>query len=555
MDKYLYYSEESDFDINIFFGEETAEKEWNDSLGKAYKVFFHLKSYSEFKKIKNIFLFGRRGTGKTAIIKMLDYEIKRNKVKPYSSSILIKAEDTYRDLSILMHNEILTELPYEDLVYLISKKWELIISDHALLSVYNYAKRNDISEDKNIEEIKKYLNDKNLIDANSASLIFRRILNDFREVFSNSNKLSDLGRLSAFIDNILYSEEFKSAMECMRTFLEKKKGYALVLIDSIDFYQMDDIISNASVNALINLSVKYYQKLKIGRITTKIAFPSELYPKIEQTNKEKVKPHLLFILWRYKDLLCMMAKRHYDYFNPKKSIKELDEFEDFDVSRGYLYSYLPETIASKHDLEFDTFASIIRHTHKKPRQIIQLFNSIYSVSQFYDIDISKIIPSDKINVGIHWDLDTFVEGAIEIYREIYPDINDIVERILQNMDQSFDYGKLNSKIAQISDIRSKNNLRVGDVIKRILETGLMGEEIKKREIGNEIGNEITLKESVFEYQIKRGIRITNDSIFVIHPMAIHYFGININLSEFIYPIPLEEEEKNCYDKLYEQYCL
>jgi predicted Ser/Thr protein kinase len=56
-----------------FFGQEDASAEWMDPKQSA-ALFFHTESYTEFKKRDCLYLFGRRGTGKTALIRMLDYE-------------------------------------------------------------------------------------------------------------------------------------------------------------------------------------------------------------------------------------------------------------------------------------------------------------------------------------------------------------------------------------------------------------------------------------------------------------------------------------------------
>jgi len=63
--------------LNIF-GESEAEVEWQKSAEDSATVFLHTDAYTQFSKPNVLFMFGRRGTGKTAILRMTKYCINKD---------------------------------------------------------------------------------------------------------------------------------------------------------------------------------------------------------------------------------------------------------------------------------------------------------------------------------------------------------------------------------------------------------------------------------------------------------------------------------------------
>src|SRR5215207_3218009 len=65
---------EQNFVPRPIFGEEDAAIEWEHNL-KPEQIFAPIASYEEFASRGALFLFGRRGTGKTALLHMLTHHI------------------------------------------------------------------------------------------------------------------------------------------------------------------------------------------------------------------------------------------------------------------------------------------------------------------------------------------------------------------------------------------------------------------------------------------------------------------------------------------------
>jgi hypothetical protein len=83
------------------FGQVDADTEWEDDKDKSSRLFVHTDSYEVFKDKSNLFMFGRRGSGKTALIKMFDFEINNGLHEDrYNYSRIIYQEDTFFRLTL-----------------------------------------------------------------------------------------------------------------------------------------------------------------------------------------------------------------------------------------------------------------------------------------------------------------------------------------------------------------------------------------------------------------------------------------------------------------------
>jgi hypothetical protein len=60
---------------------------------------------------------------------------------------------------------------------------------------------------------------------------------------------------------------------------------------------------------------------------------------------------------------------------------------------------------------------------------------------------------------------------------------------------------------------------------------------------------VTLKEAYFEYQIKGILVVSNSTVFAVHPMMYQQVGTLINLNDYIYPKPIEDEEQEVIEEM------
>lgn len=520
-----------------FFGEEDANVEWKNPE-KSVSLFFHTEAYKEFQRPDCLYLFGRRGTGKTALIRMLNHEVHNGEVTGYSFSSIVDAEDAYHDLSIQLRGSPLTGLPSGDLVHLLTKKWNWVILIAAMKSVY--ATTGEVPDDVDISTISRFLNQRGFVGSRGSRSIWRKLA---KCVGDNLAKVdyapAKLGQAVTLITDDLFSEDFEDAADALGQYLERINAKSVVMIDSIEVYELRDTVSESVTSALIQSVCGFYTKGEYDRVSAKAAFPSELYPRLKPINREKVDGMNLFILWKYRDLTCFMAKRYFSKFGDGERL-QLSDLDSYRVAQTYLYSHIPRSLVCEQGLDFDTLAYIMRHTQKKPRQIITVFNTIHSIAETNDSSHDHtLLTAEDVRRGVHARLDLIIDGSLEIFDQVFPKGSAIVKRILQDMPGSFDYKYLTKKLPETNALQAEGGLNREDVMRLLLESGVLG---VVREEGRKVSGGLSILEAFFEYQIKGVLQCTNETTFVVHPMMYQESNIRLDLTQYVYPVPLESEE-------------
>lgn len=519
-----------------FLGEEDATDEWAGKE-KPINVFLHIDSYGVFKEEDSLFLFGRRGTGKTTLMQMLQYEVRKGELRNYAFAWIMSGDDPYSNLAIQMRTSPLSQLPPTELVYLLIKKWFWIFKTSAMAAVLE---AHSEEPNKDISTISSYLSKQNLIDVvNKFKIKPLERLTDIlvEELEAVEYVPTKVGAALAKITKRLFTPDFNDAEAALCRVL-KEKGKCLVMVDAIEQYQLNDDISKSIVTALIEATRQMYTHRENTYIVVKVAFPSEIYPHLSSLNQEKVERKNIFILWRYRDLVSLLAKRYRQMLFKDKELSAYEKLEKFDNALGFLYQYLPKQVKTKSGIYLDTLAYIIRHTQKKPRQVILLMNVILTLSESQKIDFKKITEKSIVD-GTHARLDILVKGALDMYEQIYPDAEQLVKHTLTRANSYFDSSSLDILLKETSSLRKKRNLSREDVKRLFLETGVIG--IKGEE--HRLTDPYKLWEALFEYQVKGTLAITQRSECVIHPMFYEDLQINVDMSTIIYPIPQEDEER------------
>jgi hypothetical protein len=518
-----------------FFGEEDANTEWQDP-GASAEVFFHTDSYDEFKRNESLFLFGRRGTGKTFLIRMLDYEVNKGRIPGLCAAYVVKEEDAYHELSVHIRSSPLADLPESDLVHLLKTQWRWIITLSAMRGVVSHPPVPP--EDADFALVKRFLDLQNLWPEVASESIWTKLAS---LVSDNLDAIdyapAKLGRAIIHISRALYTPEYSAAELALRKLLGRVNKNCLVLVDSIEVYSLDDRLSQAVTTALLEVVRDFYSSVNSAHICAKAAFPSEVYPRLRPLNKEKVEGKCLFILWRYKDLFCLLAKRYFRRFGDT-AVKRMADVDKYANARQYLYRHFPSQSVTDQRMMFDSIAYIVRHTQKKPRQVIWLFNTIHTIAEQNRIPLQEI-PADFISKGVHARLDILVDGALDIFDRIYKNATRIVKRALHEMPSSFDYRFLTKKLPEVNTLCVDGDLDREDVIRLLLECGALGIQEKQ---GRVIGGDVTVVEGYFEYQVKGVITTDNNSRFLVHPMFYQELQIKVDIKQFVYPVPLEDEE-------------
>jgi len=532
-----------------FLGEASAQAEWGHKQ-KPIEVFLPTASYEAFKGPYSIYLFGRRGTGKTAMINMLAHEVRLGNTSDYSHAWVVDEEAAYNKLATSVRTSALSNLPFYELVHELAEKWVWVLTVSAMLAVIR-DRYKEISSDRNLAAIASYLRDEEQIGADPGGFqlktsALRRLITVLIEELGGAD-YRDAKLVSALfkIGKRLFTANFAEAKEALYYTLHESNDCSLVLVDSIEFYDVHDAIQRATTTSLIEAAKRIYESRPTQHISVKIALPSELYPHLSSLNKEKTEGKNIFILWRYRDLVQFFAKRYCQCLKERDYAVSCKDIDSYEVAQEFLYKHISQTVRTHGNIEFDTLSYIIEHTMKKPRQLMTIGNVILTLAKRRDIDFGKLSP-ELVVEGLHARLDILVDGCLDMYDHIWKDASRVAKRTLSQAPSYFDASTLDIMLKESSSLRGELDMSHEDAKRLFLECGIIG---IARDRHNLPDPRKSLLESLFEYQIKDTLSITNRTQCVIHPMFYEELQIDEDLDVFVYPRPAEDEEKEALSKV------
>lgn len=527
------------FAENIF-GHAEAEPEWTEDRALAYEQFVHTQSYEIFKKRHNLFIFGRRGTGKTAIIKTLDHEIKNKLIKDYNYSKIINQEDTFYQLTLELRTYANSNSSSE-LTHILKEKLNWVIFVSAMIAVTEKEFPND-STNLNLLKIRKYLEENNLVKYENRIITkspFKHVLDVISKNFAIANTDGALNGI-AILNSIrqLLVPDYDDSLNCLVNYLVGKNKSCVILIDSQELYDFKDAISECAISALMDSVLFVYNKSTEYKIYAKVAFPSEIFTHIKPSNAGKTNDKVHFIFWRYKDLLHLITKRYQRLLYSNNLIEEQVVLDSDKDCYNFIHKYLPQTTLSFGNIPFSTLPYIISHTQKRPREIILLFNIILSLAIDNKIPLTNIT-SDCIREGTNCKIEELSMAVLDMYDKIFPNASKIIKKTFYNSKNIITFGDLYKGMKEAKSILKPNNtVEKVDAERLFLESGIIGIKKSERSLKELSKN---LIEAVFEYQIKGTITLLSNHQIIIHPMFYQELNIQVDQESIVYPQPSEEE--------------
>lgn len=528
-----------------------AEKEWQDNPKLASQKFLHIGAYHNFLDEDTLILLGRTGTGKTSILKSIEYNINNGQVDNYSLVIL----DDFTDLFNVLLKQTAMESESTTLYQM-----ETIIDTTVITMVMLHVVEK-FPQAEELNKVRDYLDDSGLYSNSKTKRFLRKILSSFRS--SSTNSVADIYNSVADIYSFIKNEltaKYSEAKDELIDFLADKK--VLVMFDSLNNYNVCEKNEILAVKALISTCFKYYVDNASSHIYLKIALPSEVHTRILDSLPGKQQGNTVLIQWNYKELTSFVALRfQYWCTDIKSKSYNLDlsfardyKYEDFSLnnidaygkSKELLKNILPNTCPTCSLREFDTISYCMRHTLKKPREILMLFNALLE-----EIIVQKnsrffIDNPNEIKNTIHSTQESMVKSALSMYENSFRLINDACYVVLNSMRFVFSLSDIKSKLKEAE--RQVNNAYDRDEILRVLfESGLVGVINEVRHINKpaeifKTNEPFDFIIANFEYQIKGKITPALSDQYVIHPMCYEYYRCLVDTHAMVYPNRFADED-------------
>lgn len=538
--------------VEEYLGELDADNEWNNDCQGAYAQFLNTDAYKKFIVPENIILMGRTGTGKSSILNRYAYAVNNKEGRTgFDLAVNIKFELFFDKLQLYIFND--------DIESYITCGIEIIIKLQIMQGLVNRYNANDDLKDftQEIDSIKGYLKEKGIRKNTNIVKRISHILDTINE--PNSDLRMAIFKLEEeFI--ALEDDDIQNALE---TILGKYK--VLLLVDSIDHYDITEKKVIVINKALVNMAFESYKNRAKSNVLIKVAIPSEVYTHIIEQIAAKRKSKVVAIEWRYKDIVRMLAIKVFYFF--ERNIDEytfaqtlindyqIQDFYDYQVALELLYKILPKTCRACVPMCFETLPYCIRHTQKKPRQIITIFNSFIEKiceEKRYDYFVNN---SDLISNYIHRMQKDIINDALNMYNATAKEkVLPIVKSVLSQKRNFLDGSELNIAIKDALNIYGSIGLSEKDVKQILIESGIIGQVQANRYVdrNNELFKNVNVMKisiALFEYQIKDTLPLRNGVQYVLHPMCYEYYANEIDYNAMVYPTPADDIEDNILSKL------
>jgi len=537
--------------VSEYLGELDADNEWSNNSEGAYAQFLNTNAYRKFIIPENLILMGRTGTGKSSILNRYAYAVNNNEGNTgFDLAINIKFEAFFDKLKIYMFNNNVDSYISEGIELIIKLQIMQSLSINAdneklkdfqdkLDIIKDYLKRYKIRKNTNIVKRVSYTLDvMNTPPSDLRTAIFK-LVKEFEDI---------------------EDEDIQNALE---TILGRYR--ILLLADSIDHYDITEKKVIVINKKLVNMAFESYKDLGKNNVLLKVAIPSEVYTHIIEQIAAKKKTKVVAIEWAYKDIVKMLAIKIFYFF--KKQISEYEfardlicnyqirDFYDYQTAFEFLHKILPKTCQACIPIYFETLPYCIRHTQKKPRQIITIFNSFIEKiceEKKYDYFIHN---SDLISNFIHRAQKDIINDALNMYNAVAKEkVLPIVKSVLSQKRNFLDSNELNSAIKDALSIYGSIGLSERDIKQILIESGIVGQVQTNRyvEENSELFKNtkvIKICIALFEYQIKDTLPLKNGVQYVLHPMCYEYYANEIDYNALVYPTPADDLDDNILSKL------
>lgn len=541
--------------ISEYLGELDADVEWSNDTQGAYDRFLNIDAYKKFIIQENLILMGRTGTGKSSILNRYAFAVNGNENKTgFNMAIGIKFEPFFDKLQLYVFDNNVNTKNY------IAQGIGIIIKLQIMQSLVNkYDENDDILKcfSQEIQIISNYLEEKKIWKKTNIVMMISEIID-----LSSEPNIS-LRLVILELKKIFESLEDRDIQIALETILNNYK--VIILADSIDYYDITERKVVVINKALVDMAFDFYKIFKQTNVLLKVAIPSEVYTHIIEQIVAKRKSKVVAIEWKYKDIIKMLAIKIFYFFKIKieenKFAEELidgykiQDFYKYQTAVDFLHKILPKTCEACIPMYFETLPYCIRHTQKKPRQIITIFNSLVEKiceEKQYNYFIYN---SNLISKFIHRAQKDIINDALNMYNAVAKEqVLSIVKSALSQKRNFLNNNELNNAIKEALKIYKSVGLSEEDVKQILIESGLVGQVQENRYVKENsefFKNSEIIKISIalFEYQIKDTLPSKSGVQYVLHPMCYEYYANEIDYNALVYPTPAEDLEDNVLSKL------
>ncbi len=310
------------------------------------------------------------------------------------------------------------------------------------------------------------------------------------------------------------------AKAACRRILHHRRLQPVVLIDSMeDLHTEFDALARpmAGLFGLIGRS----DRSAAPECDFRFCYPSELWMKLSDfaANPLKDAENHITISWQAKELLKIAGHRLARYlgfhhpavlgevlgrraYNPKS----------FDDARAVLSAVLPATVVNMFGSKEDTLAYVMRHTQLLPRHMLRILNGIMRRNREAGNEPTSV-SADAVVAGVRRVEELLAVEIFSAYSAVHPWAREACRRALPELDVAFEDGDLHRAFNR-TGIAKTTGLQYFDFKEMLIEIGALGRVMRYTD---------RYVEAEFDYTIPNPLFPGHQDELCVHPLFTRVF--------------------------------
>ncbi len=299
----------------------------------------------------------------------------------------------------------------------------------------------------------------------------------------------------------------------------------IVLIDTMEDLH-NEVHTLARVLAGLFTLIGRTDRSPNREIQFRFCYPSELWSKLAEfaANPLKDAENNIKLFWHARELIRIAGHRLSLYLD-MNSPAVLDELfgrrgydkTSYEDARAVLERVLPVGVENSFGVEEATLAYALRHTQLLPRHLLRILNGVMRRSRELEDEPLTVSPA-AVTDGVRRVEELLVTEIFTAYSAVHPSAREVCRRVIPDLALAFTDGNLH-KVFNQAGIRKATGLQYFDFKEMLLEIGC---------VGRVIGHTDRYVEGEFDYTLPTPLFPGADDELCLHPLFSRVFRARID---------------------------
>jgi hypothetical protein len=310
---------------------------------------------------------------------------------------------------------------------------------------------------------------------------------------------------------------FRQAQEAAYDWLEENQLPVMILLDSLEDFQLDDVKMQHAIAGLLRCQGSF--RTPGSPVDIRCCLPAELYHTFVRLSRNPNKDfrNKLLLHWHAEELIRLAARRYARYLELQApsfytELKHLKLYQRGDAI-AFWNAILPQQVINRLGEREWPLAYILRHTQLLPRHFLMYFNEIAIKNRRISPGARFHLSEEAILEGVLEVEDVICQEIFQAFQYIHPGAREACHSCIKYLPRHFTHGDLQRAytrhgkgVPQVFDY--------ADFARLMIQIGAVGR------VSNETERYV---EGVFEYTAPHELRISSEDHLCLHPVFTQAF--------------------------------